>query len=146
MHRLGAALAAAVGAGPVDVTLSLRDANGAERARYRLAGTVAGGALRVDRVSASLRDVSWPVLTRYLANPLAELSTALFPPPVLTVRAESAELAAELRRHVESSFPGACHAAGPILRCRVPGRPDQLGELLLQIARERALGDLHATP
>jgi hypothetical protein len=92
----------------------------------------------VQRVGAELATTPWPLVTRYLAQPLHLLPTALFPPPTLTIRAESAELAAELRRAVEQTDPGACRAAGPVLRCRRPGRPEDLGEVLLRIAAARA--------
>jgi hypothetical protein len=54
------------------------------------------------------------------------------------VRAESAEVASELRRSAEATHPGACSVAGPMLRCRLPGRADELGELLLGLAAARA--------
>lgn len=138
LRRLGAQLAPAVPSGPLEVVLALRDPGGALVSTFRLSGTLADGILEIDRVSPELRAVRWPLLTRYLASPLAELPTALFPPPTLTVRAESAELAAELRRRVDPSHPGACSVAGPILRCRLPGRAEDLGELLLRVAAERA--------
>ncbi len=146
LRRLGASLASAIGAGPLEIVLALRDPNAEEVSRFSLSGTVAGGVLVVERASASLADAPWPLLTRYLANPLAELPTALFPPPTLTVRTESAELAAELRQRVDEAAADACRAAGPIVRCRRPGRPDELGELLLRIASERARGELRSAP
>lgn len=138
MRRLGAQLASVLPSGPLEVAISLRSAEGEELvSTLRLAGSLHGEMFAVARVSSALDGVPWPLFTRYLANPLAELTVALFPPPTLTVRAESAELAAELRRSVESTHPGACTVAGPILRCRRPGRAEELGELLLRIASER---------
>jgi hypothetical protein len=137
LRRIGAAIAGVIGTGPLEITLDLRDAAGERVARQRVAGTLSNGVLTVDRVSADLADVSWPVLGRYLAQPLAELPTALFPSPTLTVRAESDEHAAALRRRVASEHPDACETAGPVLRCRSPGRPELLGQLLVRIAAAR---------
>ncbi|MCZ7683488.1 MAG: hypothetical protein M5U28_33765 [Sandaracinaceae bacterium] len=113
---------------------------GAELGSLRAAGVLAGGAFVIQRADPELASAPWPLVTRYLAQPLAELPLALFPPPTLTIRAESPELAAELRRAAEERDPGACRAAGPVLRCRRPGRPEELGEVLLRVAAARARG------
>ncbi|HEY8431181.1 MAG TPA: hypothetical protein VIL20_22530, partial [Sandaracinaceae bacterium] len=128
---------AAIASGPVEIAISLRDPSGAEVAALRAAGVLASETFVLQRVGPELAPVPWPLVTRYLAQPLAELPTALFPPPTLTVRTESAEVAAELRRATEETHPGACRAAGPILRCRRPGRPEELGGVLLRIAAAR---------
>ena len=138
LRRLGALLAPATPSGPLEVVLALRDPSGAHVATLRASGELAGDTLQIDRVSEELSDAQWPLVTRYLAQPLAELETALFPPPTLEVRAESAEVAAELRRSAEATHPGACSVAGPMLRCRLPGRAEELGELLLGVAAARA--------
>lgn len=138
LRRLNAALAGAVGSGALEIAISLRAPEGAELATLRAAGVLAGEDFVIQRADPDLAAAPWPLVTRYLAQPLAELPTALFPPPTLTIRAESAELAAELRRAAEERDPGACGAAGPVLRCRRPGHPEQLGEVLLRIAAARA--------
>lgn len=140
-RTLGQRLADHVPPGPVDLTVELREPQGRRLARLRVVGTRQGEDLVVERVGRSLADAPWPALSRYLARPLAELPTALFPPPELTVRAESAEVAARLRRRAEPGPDGDCRVAGPVLRCRVPGRPRELGELLLRVARARIEAD-----
>lgn len=137
LRRLGAALGAAIPSSSLEMIIELRDPSGAHASTLRASGTLASDTFHLERVGAELADVSWPLLTRYLARPLAELETSLFPPPTLVVRAESPELAAALRASVEPSHPGACSVAGPIVRCRLPGRPEALGTLLLQLAAER---------
>ncbi len=138
LRRLGAAMSAAAEAGPVEISIRLCDIEGAELIRMRLAGALLGEDLVIERVSNELESVSVPIFDRYLARPMAELHTAFFPPPTLTFRTESAELAAELRRLIETTDPDACSAAGPILRCQRPGRPELLVEMLLRIAQERS--------
>ncbi len=140
LRRLNAALAGVAGSGPLEIAISMRDPEGAELGSLRAAGVLAGGAFVIQRADPELAAAPWPLVTRYLAQPLAELPLALFPPPTLTIRAESPELAAELRRAAEERDPGACRAAGPVLRCRRPGRPEELGEVLLRIAAARARG------
>lgn len=141
LRRLGALLAPAIASGPLEVVVALRDPSGAHVSTLRVAGELAGDTLEIERVSEELAPAPWPLVARYLAQPLAELETALFPPPTLTVRAESAEVAAELRRSAEVTHPGACGVAGPMLRCRLPGRAEELGELLLGVAAARAALD-----
>ncbi|MEQ9648671.1 MAG: hypothetical protein RLO52_24480, partial [Sandaracinaceae bacterium] len=52
-------------------------------------------------------------------------------------RAESAEVAADLRRAVAPLAVGRCAVAGPVLRCTSPGQPEHLGELLLRVVESR---------
>jgi hypothetical protein len=134
LRRLGATLAAAVEPGPVDVSVELRDPSADRGRTLHLSGVLRGGELEIERVDEELAGARWELVGRYLARPLVELPTALFPPPELTVRAESPEVAEALRRDLPE---GACRVAGPILRCSSPGRPEALGEILMRIARAR---------
>ena len=134
LRRLGATLAAAVEPGPVDVIVELRAPNAERGLTLRVSGVLRGGELEIERVDDALASARWELVGRYLARPLVELPTALFPPPELTVRAESSEVAEALRRDLPA---GACRVAGPILRCTAPGRPEALGEMLMQVARAR---------
>lgn len=137
LRRTGRALAALVEPGPLSLTVELRSPGSESAESFELTGELQGEDLVLRQVSDSLADVSWPAVGRYLARPLAELPTALFPPPELTIRAESAEVASELRRRAEPEGQASCWVAGPIVRCRSPGRPEHLGELLVRVARDR---------
>lgn len=146
LRRMGRALAELVPPGPLRLAVELRDPDTGALERLQVAGARQGEDLVLERVGPGLSDVPWAAVGRYLARPLAELPTALFPPPELTVRAESAEVAAALRREAELPGRGVCRIAGPILRCRAPGRPAQLGELLLSLVRGRIAPASRAGP
>jgi hypothetical protein len=134
LRRLGALVAANVHGGTIDLAIALRDPDGADLVRLRAVGRILGTDLAIERVSAPLADAPWPFLARYLAAPLAELPTALFPPPTLIVRTESAEVATDLRRRIDPIHPDACTVAGPILRCTTAASAT---DLLLEIAAAR---------
>lgn len=137
LRRVGAALADLVPPGPVELVVALGDPAGPRGAPMRLSGTRSGGVFAVERVSPELVGAPWALFARYLAQPLAELSTMLFPAPTLTVRTESEEMAAALRRAVEEDHPDACRTAGPVLRCQRSGWPEELGAILLRLAEAR---------
>lgn len=139
LRRIGALLAGASGSGELEIAIALRAPNAGDARVLRVAGTRAGDTLAIARTSADIDPAVWPSLARYVALPLAEMPTALFPPPSLTVRAESAEAASALWRGVEESFPGACSTAGPVLRCE---SAVSMGPLILRIAElARPIGD-----
>lgn len=123
--------------GPTSVVLELRDPASERALRLRIDGNLRGDTLQLARASTALVGVDWAQAERVLARPLAELSTALFPPPTLSLRAESEEAAAELRRDANAFAPGICELAGPYLRCRSPGHPNAFDPLLLELARGR---------
>lgn len=137
LRRAADALGPLVPPGPVTLVVELREPGGDVARRVRVRGQRSGDELVVEAVDGLRRPARWTVLTRYLARPLAELSTSLFPPPTLVVRAESAEVAADLRRAVAPLAVGRCAVAGPVLRCTSPGQPEHLGELLLRVVESR---------
>jgi hypothetical protein len=134
LRRLGAMLAAHTGNGEVEVAIALRAPDGSDARTLRVIGTRAGGTVALARADTDLAGAPWALLTRYVAEPLAEAPVALFPPPTLHVRCESAEVAAELRRGIESTHRGACSTAGPSLRCETQ---HGLSEIVLRIAELR---------
>lgn len=123
--------------GPITVVVELRLPEGDVVRRVRARGVREGDELVLSGLDGLRRPPAWPMVERYLARPLAELSTSLFPPPTLVVRAESPEVAQALRRAALPMSSGECAAAGPVLRCSAPGQPEQLGELLLRLAASR---------
>ncbi len=137
LRALGAALASVLPPGPFELVVELARPDGGPAPRFALSGRREGEQLRVERVGDGLASVRWDAVERYLAAPIANLPTALFPPPELTIRAASAEEAVELRRAADAELPGACHIAGPYLRCRAPGRPERLDDVLVAVARGR---------
>ena len=134
LRGLGASLASVVPPGPLELVIELASPGG-HSARFSVTGVREGDVLRISRVGASLREVGWDALQRYLAEPIEELSPALFPPPELTVRAASREDATRLLRAAEGAAPGTCRIAGPYLRCLAPGRPERLTEILVALMR-----------
>jgi hypothetical protein len=131
LRRLGELLAGAIGTGEIEIAIALRAPDGGEARVLRVAGARSGDVLTIARASSEIEPRAWSALSRYVAAPLAEMPTALFPPPSLTVRAESAEVASALWRGVEPAFPGACNTAGPVLRCETAV---SMGPLILRIA------------
>lgn len=138
MRRLAELVDHLVPAGSeVSYVVQLADPGSGRALRLRIDGTVDAETLTVSRASPELQRVPWPAVQRYLARPLHEMQTALFPPPTLAIRAESPEVAAAIRRDAEAAAPGACELAGPYVRCRAPGQPESLGSLLLRLAHPR---------
>jgi len=144
-NRLARRVDAMIGAGPISIIVQLSQPGGAAGLRHRLDGTMQTQGFDLRRASRSISGVDFDDVQRYLAQPLSELSPALFPPPQLTVRAQSPE-EAELMARAASAFQSRCEAAGPMFRCSAPGQPDALGELLLELARPRVDGLLQPAP
>lgn len=136
LRAMGAALASAIPAGPVELVVEL-SLPGSPGIAVRLSARREGEQLRITRVSSPLAHTSWDAVQRYLAAPIAALPTALFPPPELTVRAASDEEASSLRESTEAVIPGACRVGGPYVRCVAPGRSERLVELLTAMAQGR---------
>lgn len=137
LRALGSSLASVLPVGPVELVVEI--SGGSSPVRLALAGRREGQSLRVQRASTELAAIRLDALQRYLAEPLGQLPTSLFPPPELTIRAASAEEAAELRQAASVAAPQACRVAGPYLRCTSPGRPERLADLLVQVAASRDL-------
>lgn len=138
LRSLGASLASVVAPGPIEIVIELTTPEGVHL-RQALSGRRVGQTLEVSRADDALAALRWDAAQRYLAEPIAQLPTALFPPPELTIRAASPEEATELRRSADAAAPGACRIAGPYLRCRSPGRPARLTDVLVAIARDRPM-------
>lgn len=145
VRRLAEQIDPLVGAGPASFVVWLRDP-GTAGLRLRVDGTMRADGFVVRRVSRALRTLDVPEAERLLARPLHDLQASLFPPPELVVRSPSVEDAAALWRELEDQAPGICASAGPLVRCRAPGRPDALTDVVLQLARSRFAGLLQPPP
>ncbi|MBX3271568.1 MAG: hypothetical protein KF729_14980 [Sandaracinaceae bacterium] len=139
LRRLAEQIDPLVGDGPVAYAVWLREPGSAEGVRLRLEGVARADGVQLRRVSGALRGLDVAELDRLVARPLHELPPALFPPPELVLRGASVEDAAGLWRDAELVEPGACSTAGPIVRCRAPGRPERLTEIIVRLARGRGL-------
>ncbi|MFK7987020.1 MAG: hypothetical protein AB8I08_13430 [Sandaracinaceae bacterium] len=135
-QRLTRAVTEQVGDARVTVRVEFRDQAGQRTAQATLEGDAHADDFTLRSASLPLARQRWPHVRRYVAQPLATLAPTLFPPPEIRIRADSAELAEQLRRVSVDD----CTTSGMTVRCLADHDLDRLMNALFEAGLRGAQG------
>jgi len=141
LAALGASLTGALEPGPVVVSFFVVPFGGTAArpsAWGRLEGELVDGRLALERVAGPGARMAWDQVRRYLTEPLAASRARRFPPPTVTIEAESTTHAEALVA-LGDAHPGVrCERDERALVCSpAPATPEALRALLMDFTVER---------